>query len=116
MGAQPRENLMRVKLVAVTTTLVVVLLSAACGTPDETGPAGTAPAADSAAHRTDHMEASNKFGYQDAPDTRSRTERKRAKAGYYEDYDYQYERYGFGYHSDHCGDLLACYRLEGRGY
>src|SRR5688500_16669090 len=98
---------MRVKLVAVATTLVVALLSTGCGTPDETGPAGTAPAgmAPAAANRTAQMEASS-FGYQDAPDTRSKTQRKRARGGYYEEYDYQYERYGFGYHSDYCGDLL----------
>src|SRR5687768_5245635 len=107
---------MRVKLVAAATTLVVALLSTACGTPDERGPAGTAPASDSTAYRTDMAQGSTKFGYQEAPDTRSKTQRKRARAGYYEEYDYQYERYGFGYHSDHCGDLLACYRLEGRGY
>jgi hypothetical protein len=107
---------MRIKAMAAGTTLVVALLSAACGTPDEPQPAGTTGATSGSTHRMEATEDSAGFGYQDAPDTRSQTERKQARDGYYEEYDYQYKRYGFGYHSDKCGELLACYRLEGRGY
>ena len=35
---------------------------------------------------------------------------------YSDDYDYEHNTYGFGYHAEKCRGRVVCYRLEGRGY
>ena len=103
MGRKPPTS------IAIALMLCSTAALASCG--DRS--AGPEPGIGSAAAREVGYESTplnNTYGYQ------TRGPSKKDGGNYSDDYDYDHQTYGFGYHAEKCDGRIECYRLEGRGY